>query len=269
MRFRTIALVAVLASLIGLIGVIVIRYAVLARSPQDEWIAAREIPNTDVNPYGANFFLAREVEPWKRERTVEMAQEAGLGWAKSILFSRAAREQFERYFRRPDTFALGVCNGCQALSALKELIAGAEHWPRFVTNRSEQFEGRLSLVEIQQSPSVLFRGMAGSRLPIPVAHGEGRAEFDDAAQQARVAETGLVTVRFVDHRGQATEHYPENPNGSPQGIAGLSTPDGRVTVIMPHPERVFRAVQNSWCPADWGDSAPWFRLFANARAWVG
>jgi phosphoribosylformylglycinamidine synthase len=194
---------------------------------------------------------------------------AGLGWAKSILFSRVAREQFERFFRREHTFALGVCNGCQTLAALKELIVGAESWPRFVRNRSEQFEGRLSLVQVADSPSILLRKMAGSRLPIAVAHGEGRAEFDDGRQLARVAELNLVALRYVDNDGRATDHYPENPNGSPGGITGLCTPDGRVTIMMPHPERMFRAVQHSWCPSEWGERAPWSRLFANARAWVG
>jgi phosphoribosylformylglycinamidine synthase len=188
---------------------------------------------------------------------------AGLGWASSILHKAVAREQFERFFHRADTFALGVCNGCQALAALKDLIVGAEDWPRFVRNRSEQFEGRLSLVEILPSPSILLRGMAGSLLPIAVAHGLGRAEFDGSPDRARVA------MRYVDHRGRATEHYPENPNGSPGGITSVTTTDGRVTIMMPHPERVFRAVQHSWCPPGFGDDAPFMRLFANARAWVG
>ncbi len=194
---------------------------------------------------------------------------AGLGWAKSVLFSPRARREFEQFFQRENTFALGVCNGCQAISALKELIAGADDWPRFIKNRSEQFEGRLILVEVMDSPSILLRGMSGARLPIAVAHGEGRAEFDGQAQLDRIRSAGLISARYVDGRGRATEHYPENPNGSPGGLTALSTPDGRVTIMMPHPERVFRSVQHSWCPSDWGDDAPWFRLFANARAWVG
>jgi phosphoribosylformylglycinamidine synthase len=194
---------------------------------------------------------------------------AGLGWAKSVLFSPRARTEFEQFFRRENTFALGVCNGCQAMSALKELIAGADDWPRFVKNRSEQFEGRVTLVEVLDSPSILLQGMSGARLPIVVAHGEGRAEFDDDARLDRIRSAGLMSARYVDGRGRATEHYPENPNGSPGGLTALCTPDGRVTIMMPHPERVFRSVQHSWCPSTWGDDGPWFRLFTNARAWVG
>ena len=194
---------------------------------------------------------------------------AGEGWAKSVLFNPAARDAFERFFHRPDTFALGVCNGCQMISNLHALIPGAEAWPRFVRNRSEQFEARLALVEVLESPSVLLRGMAGSRLPIAVAHGEGRAEFRDDAQRAALGGAGLAALRYVDHRGAPAERYPENPNGSPGGLTGLTTPDGRVTILMPHPERVFRAVQHSWRPAAWREDAPWLRLFRNARAWVG
>jgi phosphoribosylformylglycinamidine synthase len=192
---------------------------------------------------------------------------AGRGWASTILFNARARAQFEAFFARADSFALGVCNGCQMLSELAELIPGAEHWPRFVRNRSEQFEARLSLVEIQPSPSILLAGMAGSRLPIAVAHGEGRAEFGEAS--AETAERrGLVALRFVDGHGRVATRYPANPNGSPQGITGLTTPDGRVTIVMPHPERVFRTLQHSWHPDDWGEDGPWLRLFRNARAWV-
>jgi phosphoribosylformylglycinamidine synthase len=194
---------------------------------------------------------------------------AGQGWAKSILFSARARETFEQFFRREDTFALGVCNGCQMFAAMKELIPGASDWPRFVRNQSEQFEGRLSQVEVQPSPSILFKGMAGSILPVAVAHGEGRALFSDERALASCRDQGLIALRFVDHRRQPTEHYPENPNGSPSGITALSTPDGRVTALMPHPERVFRSVQLSWRPPEWGERSPWLRLFANARAWVG
>jgi phosphoribosylformylglycinamidine synthase len=194
---------------------------------------------------------------------------AGLGWAKSILFHPRARDLFAGFFARPDTFALGVCNGCQMLSALKELIPGAEAWPRFVRNRSDQFEARLAMVEVAETPSVLLAGMAGSRLPIAVAHGEGRVEFVADADGPRFEAAGLVSARFVDHRGRATERYPENPNGSFHGITGVTTTDGRVTLFMPHPERVFRAVQHSWRPAGWREDAPWMRIFRNARLWVG
>jgi phosphoribosylformylglycinamidine synthase len=194
---------------------------------------------------------------------------AGQGWAKSILFAPRAREAFEAYFRRPDTFTLGVCNGCQMLSGLKELIPGAAHFPRFVRNASEQFEARLALVEVRESPSVLLRGMAGSHLLIAVAHGEGRVEVGSPEELAALERSGCVGLHYIDHAGARTEHYPENPNGSPRGITGLCTTDGRVTLMMPHPERVFRAVQHSWCPPEWGDRAPWQRLFDNARAWVG
>jgi phosphoribosylformylglycinamidine synthase len=184
----------------------------------------------------------------------------GEGWAKSILFHSRARDEFRAFFERGDSFALGVCNGCQMLSNLRELIPGAHRWPRFVRNRSEQFEARLCMVEVEESPSILLRGMAGARLPIVVAHGEGRAEFE--------GETEIVAARFVNNRGAVTEHYPENPNGSPGGITGLTTPDGRVTIMMPHPERVFRTVQYSWHPDGWGEDGPWMRLFRNARLFV-
>jgi phosphoribosylformylglycinamidine synthase len=193
---------------------------------------------------------------------------AGQGWAKSILLNASAREAFATFFRREDSFTLGVCNGCQALSALKVLIPGAERWPAFERNLSEQFEARLALVEIQPSPSIFFRGMAGSQLPIAVAHGEGFARFSAGDLEA-CEEAGLVSARFVDGRGRVSEHYPENPNGSPRGITGLTTADGRATVLMPHPERVFRSVQYSWCPSDWRENGPLYRLFANARVWVG
>jgi phosphoribosylformylglycinamidine synthase len=193
---------------------------------------------------------------------------AGEGWAKSILYSARARGEFERFFTRPDTFTLGVCNGCQMVSNLKEIIPGAESWPRFVRNRSEQFEARLALVRIDESPSVLLLGMAGSLMPIAVAHGEGRAELAPS-QCAELLSAGQVAVRFVDHDGRPTLHYPENPNGSPEGIAALTTLDGRVTIIMPHPERVFRRVQLSWRPPGEGEYSPWMRLFRNARVFVG
>ena len=192
---------------------------------------------------------------------------AGEGWAKSILFNEHARTEFEVFFSREDTLSLGVCNGCQMMSALKALIPGAEHWPRFVRNRSEQFEARLSLVEIMPSTSLFLSGMSGSTIPIASSHGEGRAEFDGERALADAAQ--IVTMRFVDTRGRATESYPANPNGSPAGIAGLCSQDGRVTICMPHPERVFRTVQNSWHPDDWGEDGPWMRIFRNARAWIG
>ena len=192
---------------------------------------------------------------------------AGEGWAKSILFNARARDAFEAFFRRSDTFALGVCNGCQMMSNLHALIPGAEAWPHFVRNKSEQFEARVATLEIQPSPSLFFDGMAGSRLPVAVAHGEGYAEF--ASDAALKAAQPLVALRFIDNSGQVTERYPLNPNGSPQGITGLTTPDGRFTILMPHPERVFRTVQNSWHPEGWGEDGPWLRMFRNARKWVG
>ncbi len=194
---------------------------------------------------------------------------AGEGWAKSILFHARARAVFERFFARPDTFTLGVCNGCQAVSNLKEIIPGAQDWPRFVRNRCEQFEARLALVRIEESPSVLLRGMAGSHLPIAVAHGEGRAEFESDAHRARLEKAGLVAARFVNRYGAIASRYPDNPNGSPGGMTALTTPDGRVTILMPHPERMFRAVQHSWHPDDWKEDGPWMRLFRNARVFVG
>ena len=190
---------------------------------------------------------------------------AGKGWARTILFNPRARDQFSAFFGRGDTFALGVCNGCQMMSALKDLIPGADAWPRFERNRVEQFEARFTLVEIPESPSLFFSGMAGSRMPIVVSHGEGRAEFDSAAQQAHV----LTAMRYVDNAGNPTEIYPYNPNGSPAGITGVTTADGRFTIMMPHPERVFRTVQMSWSPETLGEDSPWMRLFRNARKWVG
>jgi phosphoribosylformylglycinamidine synthase len=192
---------------------------------------------------------------------------AGEGWAKSILFNERARAEFGVFFQRSDAFALGVCNGCQMMSNLHELIPGAEHWPHFVRNRSEQFEARFALLEVQASPSLFFDGMAGSRIPVAVAHGEGYAEFASAG--ALDAARPLVALHFVDNHGRVTETYPANPNGSPRGITGLTTPDGRFTILMPHPERVFRTVQNSWHPDGWGEDGPWMRMFRNARRWVG
>jgi phosphoribosylformylglycinamidine synthase len=195
---------------------------------------------------------------------------AGEGWARSILYHPRTRDEFARFFARGDTFTLGVCNGCQMMAALKELVPGAGHWPRFVRNRIEQFEGRFSLVEIMDSPAVLLAGMAGSRLPIAVAHGEGRASFDsDAARQALLA-GGQLAFRYADHRGGAAATYPANPNGSPDGIAAVCNRDGRVLITMPHPERSFRISQHSWYPSgEAGEYSGWMRMFRNARAWVG
>ena len=193
---------------------------------------------------------------------------AGGGWAKSILFNDRAKEQFQAFFLRDDVFGLGVCNGCQMLSQLKNLIPGAQHWPRFIRNRSEQFEARYCTVEVLSSPSLLLHGMQSSRLPIVVAHGEGRAEFRENSPEA-VLKAGLVSLRYVDDKGCATERYPANPNGSPLGIAGLTNIDGRFTIMMPHPERLFRTLQYSWHPDDWGEDGPWLRMFRNARVWFG
>jgi len=194
---------------------------------------------------------------------------AGEGWAKSILFNGRVRDMFAAFFDRTDTFALGVCNGCQMMAALKEIIPGAGAWPRFVRNRSEGFEARLALVTVTESPSVLLRGMIGSRLPIVVSHGEGRAEWPADDGRGTLESAGLVAARFVDHRGRPTDLYPDNPNGSPGGITAVTSRDGRVTIFMPHPERVFRAVQFSWRPRAWKEDSPWMRIFRNARVWVG
>jgi phosphoribosylformylglycinamidine synthase len=189
----------------------------------------------------------------------------GQGWAKSILFNSRARKEFEAFFARSDTFALGICNGCQMMAALKELVPGAQHWPSFERNRSEQFEARMVMVEIVESPSIVFRGMAGSRMPGVTAHGEGRAQFASDADRKKA----IISARFVDNRGAVTETYPLNPNGSPEGITGLTTADGRFTILMEHPERLFRTVQMSWAPDGAGEDSPWMRMFRNARVWVG
>ncbi len=194
---------------------------------------------------------------------------AGEGWAKSILFNAQLREEFTHFFSRPDTFSLGICNGCQMMSALRELIPGAERWPRFVRNRSEQFEARLSMVEVTRSPSLFFAGMEGSRMPIAVAHGEGRAEFTQPNGLDALLTANLMSLRFVDNYGRATERYPANPSGAPAGLTGITSVDGRATLLMPHPERVYRTVQNSWHPDEWGEDSPWMRMFRNARVWVG
>ncbi len=190
---------------------------------------------------------------------------AGQGWAKSILFSDALRAQFEAFFGRSDSFALGVCNGCQMMAHLAPIIPGAECWPTFQRNRSEQFEARFVMAEIPDNPSILFAGMAGSRMPIVVSHGEGRAVFDgiDAQHNAK------IVLRYIDNAGQVATRYPANPNGSPDGIAGLTTPDGRFTIMMPHPERCRRTLQMSWAPDFLGEDSPWMRMFRNARVWLG
>jgi phosphoribosylformylglycinamidine synthase len=189
----------------------------------------------------------------------------GEGWAKSALYNGRARDEFSAFFARPDTIALGICNGCQMMAALKELIPGAGAWPRFVKNASEQFEARVVMVEVLPGPSVFFRGMEGSRIPLVTAHGEGRAAFDRPEDASRV----LWTMRYVDNRGAATKIYPLNPNGSAGGLTGVTTADGRFTIVMPHPERVFRSVQWSWHPEGWGEDAPWMRVFRNARVCLG
>ncbi|EBL7973794.1 phosphoribosylformylglycinamidine synthase, partial [Salmonella enterica] len=194
---------------------------------------------------------------------------AGEGWAKSILFNHRVRDEFETFFHRPQTLALGVCNGCQMMSNLRELIPGSELWPRFVRNHSDRFEARFSLLEVTQSPSLLLQGMVGSQMPIAVSHGEGRVEVRDDAHLAALESKGLVALRYVDNFGHVTETYPANPNGSPNGITAVTTENGRVTIMMPHPERVFRTVANSWHPENWGEDSPWMRIFRNARKQLG
>jgi phosphoribosylformylglycinamidine synthase len=192
---------------------------------------------------------------------------AGEGWAKSILFNARLRDAFAAFFARSDTFALGVCNGCQMMSNLHDIVPGTAHWPHFVRNASEQFEARFVMLEVLSTPSLFFGDMAGSRIPVALAHGEGFAEFRDAAQL--MSAQPYVALRFVDSRGRPAETYPYNPNGSPQGITGLTSVDGRFTILMPHPERVWRTVQMSWHPDEWGERSPWYRMFANARRWIG
>jgi phosphoribosylformylglycinamidine synthase len=193
---------------------------------------------------------------------------AGRGWAATFRYNARARDALARFTSRSDTFMLGVCNGCQAFAELADQLPGAGDWPRFVRNRSEQFEARLVMVRIEPSPSIFFRDMVGSWIPVASAHGEGRAELDDG-QLAALERRGLVAARFVDGRGAVATTYPANPNGSPGGLAALTNADGRITILMPHPERVFRTVQMSWHPPEWGEASPWLRMFHNARAWVG
>ncbi len=193
---------------------------------------------------------------------------AGGGWAKTILHNSRTRDEFSAFFERRDVFGLGVCNGCQMFSQLRNMIPGAKHWPAFYRNQSEQFEARVAMVEIMESPSIMLQGMAGSKLPIAVAHGEGRAAFQQPIKPEDVISNGFASMRYIDNHGNPTQHYPENPNGSELGITGLCSTDGRFTIMMPHPERVIRTVTNSWHPDDWEEDSPWIRMFRNARTWV-
>jgi phosphoribosylformylglycinamidine synthase len=192
---------------------------------------------------------------------------AGGGWAKTILFNSSLRDQFASFFDRKDTLAFGVCNGCQMMSHLTELIPGTENWPKFFRNKSEQFEGRFSLIKVDGDSSVFFNGMKGSQFPIAVAHGEGKAVFDSEETASALKQSGNITLRYIDNYGEIAEQYPANPNGSIDGIAGVCNDDGRVSIMMPHPERVFRASQNSWHPNSWRDDAPSMRIFRTARGW--
>jgi len=194
---------------------------------------------------------------------------AGEGWAKSILFNTQLRDQFATFFARENTFALGVCNGCQMMAALHTLIPGSEHWPRFARNDSEQYESRLVMVRVETSPSILLREMQGSTLPIVVAHGEGRAQFSSDQDQTALESAQQIAMRYVDDQLAVTQRFPANPNGSPGGITGLCNRDGRITIMMPHPERVYRASQLSWSPLTWREDSGWMRLFRNARTWLG
>jgi phosphoribosylformylglycinamidine synthase len=196
---------------------------------------------------------------------------AGSGWAKSILYNAALKDQFAAYFANPNSLSLGVCNGCQMLAQLKDIIPGAEDWPRFSRNRSEQFEARFATVEVLQSPSLFLDGMAGSQLPIPVAHGEGRADFSQTGSFDNCQSRNLIGLRYIDSKGAATQQYPLNPNGSELGATAFTTIDGRATIMMPHPERCFRAVQMSYRPTDQfiGEAGPWLKLFQNARRALG
>jgi phosphoribosylformylglycinamidine synthase len=190
---------------------------------------------------------------------------AGIGWARSITFNPVLARQFQDFFRRSDTFGLGVCNGCQMFAELAEIIPGAGAWPRFTTNRSERFEARLAMAEVLDSPSLFFQGMAGARLPIAVAHGEGYPNFAQRGDEAKV----IRAMRFVDNHGQPTERYPFNPNGGAGGLTAVTTADGRFTALMPHPERVFRNIQMSWTSGEPSSFSPWMQIWHNARKWVG
>lgn len=190
---------------------------------------------------------------------------AGIGWARSITFNDSLSAQFQQFFGRSDTFGLGVCNGCQMFAELADIIPGAQDWPRFTQNQSNRFEARLSMVEVLESPSLFLQGMAGSRLPIAVAHGEGFANFRFRGN----ADKAIASMRYVDNHGKATEQYPFNPNGSAGGLTAVTTADGRFTAMMPHPERVFRNVQMSWTNGDKSEFSPWMRVWRNARKWLG
>ncbi|MGJ3493406.1 Phosphoribosylformylglycinamidine synthase [Piscirickettsia salmonis] len=194
---------------------------------------------------------------------------AGQGWAKSILFHDKVRDEFKNFFERTDTFSFGACNGCQMLSGLKELIPGAALWPSFVRNRSEQFEARLVMTEVMPSAAIFFKDMVGAKMPIVISHGEGRARLSDELGVSKLADQQLISLRYIDHNGGVTERYPYNPNGSPQGVTGVCSEDGRVMIMMPHPERTFRSVQMSWCPPELAENSPWMRMFRNARVWLG
>lgn len=190
---------------------------------------------------------------------------AGEGWAKSILFNQVLRDQFEAYLASQNHLVLGVCNGCQMLAALSDIIPGTDHWPHFVRNRSEQFEARYVMTEVLDSPSLFFSGMAGSKIPVAIAHGEGRAEFKSKQHADAFIESSLTSLRYIDNAGAVTEQYPVNPNGSRAGITGITNTSGQVTLMMPHPERTTRTVNHSWAPQNWGNLSPWMQLFYNAR----
>jgi phosphoribosylformylglycinamidine synthase len=192
---------------------------------------------------------------------------AGEGWSKSILYNARAYDEFSAFFKREDSFGLGICNGCQMMSNLYRMIPGAEHWPRFVRNKSEQFEARFIMAEILDSASLFLDAMQGSMMPVVVAHGEGRIETRDCSA-VELLERKLACLRYVDAEGEASEIYPLNPNGSELGLNGFSNEDGRFTIMMPHPERIFRSVQNSWHAPEWGEYSPWMRMFRNARRWI-
>ena len=193
---------------------------------------------------------------------------AGGGWAKTILHNARAKDEFTAFFERNDVFGLGVCNGCQMFSHLRHMIPGASHWPEFYRNESEQFEARQVMVEVMDSPSIMLQGMQGSKMPIVVAHGEGRAVFTGTNKAEDTISNGFASMRYVDNNGEPTQHYPENPNGAELGLTGLCSTDGRFTIMMPHPERVIRTATNSWHPDEWGEDSPWMRMFRNARVWT-
>ncbi|MGP1931399.1 MAG: phosphoribosylformylglycinamidine synthase subunit PurQ, partial [Arsenophonus sp. ET-DL12-MAG3] len=190
---------------------------------------------------------------------------AGEGWAKSILFNSRLHDEFARFFDCSNTLSLGICNGCQMMSNLKQLIPGTEYWPQFIRNRSECFEARFSLVKIMKSPSLFLKDMSGSQLPIVVSHGEGQVQVPSIRDLDLLEKNNLVVLRFVDNYGHVTQQYPANPNGSVNGITAVTNLDGRITIMMPHPERVFRTVNQSWHPSEWGEYSPWMRIFRNAR----